>query len=323
LSNTQLVYILAASHSGSTLLALLLNGHPDLCSVGEIKANSLGDVSRYCCSCARPILTCPFWTGVTQDLRAAGFDFSLDRPGTDFAAVHSPALRRLLKPLHRGPALEALRDAALSLSRTWRGHLRRTQEVNAALMRVVLARVGKRAIVDSSKIGGRLRYLLRNPALDVKVVRQVRDGRAVALTYLDPARFADSARPVRRGGGRGGMRASVQPDMGAAAREWRRSQDEAEAVLRGLGPDRWIELRYEDLCRDPDAQLRRVFAFLGVPDAKITLRASEHHIIGNGMRLDDTREVRLDERWRDSLDASQLAVFDRVAGETNRRLGYR
>jgi hypothetical protein len=119
------------------------------------------------------------------------------------------------------------------------------------------------------------------------------------------------------------MRASVQPDMAAAAREWRRSQEDAEAVLRHVARDRWLEVRYEDLCRDPDAQLRRVFAFLGVPDAKITLRAADHHIIGNGMRLDDTRAVRLDERWRDALDESQLAAFDRVAGQTNRRLGYR
>ena len=30
---TQLAYILAASHSGSTLLAMLLNAHPEVCSV--------------------------------------------------------------------------------------------------------------------------------------------------------------------------------------------------------------------------------------------------------------------------------------------------
>ena len=323
LPTTRVVYLLAASHSGSTLLALLLNGHPELCSVGELKVNSLGDVSRYRCSCGRLILTCPFWDGVTRDLHGAGVDFSIERPGTDFSALPSAAARRLLKPLHRGRVFEALRDAALSLSPAWRRHLPRTQENNVALMRAVLVRSGKRAIVDSSKIGLRLKYLLRNPTLDAKVVRLVRDGRAVAQTYMDPAVFADSTRPELRGGGTGGTRESERLSMAEAAREWRRSQEEADTVLRGIDRSRWIQLRYEDLCRDTEGELRRVFSFLGVAsDEKITLRGSEHHVVGNGMRLDDSREVRLDERWRDSLSPTDLSTFERVAGETNRRLGY-
>ena len=324
LPTTRLVYILAASHSGSTLLALLLNGHPEVCSVGELKVNSLGDVSRYRCSCGRLILTCPFWDGVTRDVRETGIEFSLERPGTDFAAAPSTAVRRLLKPLHRGPWFEAARDAVLGLFPVWRSHLPRTQAANTALMRALLVRAGKRVIVDSSKIGMRLKYLLRDPSLDVRVVRLVRDGRAVALTYKDPAAFADSTRPELRGGGMGGARESERLDMAAASREWRRSQEEAGAVLGRVDRSRWVQLRYEDLCRDTQGELRRVFSLLGVAtDLPITLRGSEHHVVGNGMRLDDSREVRLDERWRESLSPTDLETFERVAGETNRRLGYR
>ena len=43
---TDLVYILAASHSGSTLLAMLLSTHPEICTVGELKATNLGDPHR-------------------------------------------------------------------------------------------------------------------------------------------------------------------------------------------------------------------------------------------------------------------------------------
>ena len=35
---TKLAYILAASHSGSTLLAMLLGAHRETCTVGELKA---------------------------------------------------------------------------------------------------------------------------------------------------------------------------------------------------------------------------------------------------------------------------------------------
>jgi hypothetical protein len=45
-------------------------------------------------------------------------------------------------------------------------------------------------------------------------------------------------------------------------------------------------------------------------------------VIGNGMRLDATREVRLDERWKTALDPEALGTFEAVAGDLNRRLGY-
>jgi hypothetical protein len=322
---SRLAYLLAASHSGSTLFAMLLNSHPQVGTVGELKITSLGDVTAYRCSCRRLIRECPFWLGVTEDMRRLGHEFDVARPGTDFRGGQGPYVQKLLRPLHRGPVLEAVRDLALNLSPEWRAHLPRTQAINAALIASVLARSRKDVIVDSSKIAIRLKYLLRNPALDVRVVRLVRDGRAVALTYVDPESFADARDPSLRGGGSGASRAAERLSMAAAAAEWKRSNEEAEAALAGLERSQWIEVRYEQMCADPDATLARVFEFLGVdPEApRPTFRDAEHHVIGNGMRLDSTSEVRLDDRWRTALSAENLEVFDRVAGETNRRLGYR
>jgi hypothetical protein len=318
-----LVYILAASHSGSTLLALLLGSHPDICTVGELKASSLGDVARYRCSCGVAIKACSFWNALAEDMRAGGFRFDLERPGTDYGAIQGGWARLLLRPLHRGAGLERLRDWLLNSAPGWGGHLDRTQQRNAALARAVLARTGKRVIVDSSKIGIRLKFLLRNPAFDVKVLRLVRDGRAVALTYTDPARYADAAQGPLQGGGMGGSRDAERLPLAAAAHEWRRSQEEALAIVSLLAPGRWTELRYEDLCADTAGVLRRLFAFLGVdPAARFGLREAEHHVIGNGMRLDAGHEVKLDERWREALGPAQLRVFDEIAGALNRRLGY-
>ena len=41
----RLAYLLAASHSGSTLLAMLLGAHPEACTAGELKATNLGFAS--------------------------------------------------------------------------------------------------------------------------------------------------------------------------------------------------------------------------------------------------------------------------------------
>ena len=70
--------------------------------------------------------------------------------------------------------------------------------------------------------------------------------------------------------------------------------------------------------------MARVFQFVGVDPGGGTLdfRSVEHHVIGNGMRLDSSSVIELDERWRSELSAEQLAEFDRVAGRMNRKYGY-
>jgi hypothetical protein len=319
-----LIYILAASHSGSTLLAMLLGSHPQICTVGELKASSFDDIDRYICSCQRRIRECSFWMGISEDMALKGFSFDITHAGTDIRSGATLYVQWCLKFLHRGPFLEGIRDAALALSVSWRSQLRRVRQVNVALMECLCHRTGKAIIVDSSKIGLRLKYLLLDPTLDVRVIRLVRDGRAVALTYMNPVEFADARAPNLRGGGTGGDREFERLSMEKAAHEWRRSNEEAEAISRRLDRSKWIEVHYEALCTEPDRTLHQLFDFIGVDSVvgSRTFRSIEHHMIGNGMRLDSTPEIKLDERWREVLSPSDLEIFDPIAGKLNRQLGY-
>ena len=323
-AKVRLLYILAASHSGSTLLAMLLGGHPDLCTVGELKMSAIGDPARYRCSCGRGILDCPFWRGVCEDMRSRALDFELGRPGTDIRSVPSRYARWLLRPLHRGAFLERCRDAALALSPAWRRALPRIQARTAALAESACRRLGSRVIVDSSKNGVRLKYLLRNPALDVRVVRLLRDGRAVTLTYIDPERFADADDASLRGGGMGASREAERLDAVTAASQWRRSVEDMAHAFARVPTDRRMDLRYEDLCANVDAAVRSVLTFAGAdPDLwQPSFRAREHHVIGNGMRLNATSRVVLDDRWRSALSGRDRQAFDSIAGDLNGRLGY-
>lgn len=323
-NSVRLIYILAASHSGSTLLSMLLGSHPDVCTVGEIKLGALGNVEEYLCSCRIPIRVCPFWIAVGREMERRGHPFDIARAGTDIMRIESRYVRFLLRPLYRGSRWEKARDAALFLSPAWRTGLKRVQARNLAFLETLRSVTGRNVVVDSSKIGIRLKYLLGIPGLDVRVVRLVRDGRAVSLSYMDPATFADAADPRMRGGGIGGSREGERLPIREAALEWKRSNEEAEAMLRDLPSDRWIESRYEDLCRRPDAVLGRIFRFAGVrAEPKIqNFRDREHHVIGNGMRLDATGEIRLDERWRHTLSPADLGIFEDAAGAMNRKLGY-
>ena len=323
---TQLVYILAASHSGSTLLGMLLSSHPQIATVGEIKlsASAKGEIDCYRCTCGEFIRKCRFWTKVKEGMAARGHEFDIADAGTDYRAVDSRYARWLLGPLHRGMLLESLRDVALTISPTWRKQLLEIHRRNAALVSTVCEITKTRVVVDSSKIALRLKYLLRNPGLDVKVIRLIRNGRGVALTYMDPARFADAADPALRGGGTGGLREKERLSMVQAAHQWRRCNDEAEYILRRMDKSQWVQARYEDLCKDTANTLVRLFEFLGLDPSKRArdFRMVEHHVVGNGMRLDTTSEIRLDERWRQELGEHDLTIFDNVAGQMNRQYGY-
>jgi len=321
---TQLAYILAASHSGSTLLTMLLNSHPEVATIGELSPGHIEDLSWYRCSCGTRIRECPFWRWVASAMKTRGIDFHLEEFGTGFRIPDSRIAAGLLGPLHRGPALELLRDVGLRLFSPWPSRIPEIIRANETLVEVILEYYHARLFVDKGNRALRLKYLLRIPSFDLKVIRLIRDGRGVALTYMDPASFADAGEPAMRGGGSGGQREDEQLSMGRAAREWRRCNEEAELILHRLDKSRWIEVRYEELCEDTENTLGRLFEFLGLnPDKRAReFRAVEHHVVGNGMRLDTTSQISMDERWRLILTEEELRVFDREAGKMNRQYAY-
>ena len=79
-----LLYILAPSFSGSTLLTYLLAQHPRVATVGELKATQMGPIDDYRCSCGEPMRTCAFWQALDREAGADGVDFSLEDFGTVF-----------------------------------------------------------------------------------------------------------------------------------------------------------------------------------------------------------------------------------------------
>jgi len=293
-----LVYIQSAAHSGSTMLAVQLGRHPDVATVGELSGTPSRSQPGYRCSCGAELARCGFWADVSAAMARRGFAYRATSDLTDVADAPSAYARRLLRPLHRGPLLELLRDAGLALSGAARAHLRRHQQLKAALVESVVESTGKPVVVDSSKSGVQLKYLLRNPRFQVKVLWLVRDGRAVARSLMRNQRL--------------GMR--------QAAYQWRRSNEEAQAIVRRLAPGAWTAVRYEALCTEPAAALAALWRFIGV--APRPAQEGVQHVLGHSSRLAGGRAVRLEEKWRTELSAGDLRVFEDVAGRLNRRLGY-
>lgn len=296
-------YILAASHSGSTLLTMLLASHPEVASVGETSALLWrGKSDSATCSCGAALDACAFWASVREGMRRRGVDCGSQDFQTDFRLPACRWTDRVLRAEFHGPMLEAVRDAFLAASPAWRRCGPRIIQANAALIEAVVELKGARVFLDSSKEPHRLKFLMRIPSLRVKVIQLVRDGRGVAASYLKRNEF-----PLRR-----------------ACDEWRRSIVSEEHILRCFSPDRVLRLRYEDFCQDVAGHARRIFEFLGV-DPSHSIRdfhKADHHILGNRMRLSATGEIRLDEKWRSTMTPESLTVFESMGGAINRRYGY-
>jgi len=96
-------------------------------------------------------------------------------------------------------------------------------------------------------------------------------------------------------------------------------------MLKGVRSEDRIDVRYEDLCADPEGTLRSICDWLQLEYSEdmLRLRLEDHHsIAGNRIRLSRGMEIRRDEKWREHLSPSDLRVFKRIAGRDNRLLGY-
>ena len=113
-----------------------------------------------------------------------------------------------------------------------------------------------------------------------------------------------------------------------AALGWRRDQRRHAAYAKTLPPDRYTSVRYEDLVRRPEQELRRLCSFLDEPFTEAMLQphrrsetgfaAAETH---KAMTLEPITATRIG-RFRAQLSPSKIALVEAVTGTELRRNGY-
>jgi Sulfotransferase family len=155
MNRPKIAFIASLSHSGSTLLDLMLNAHPGIASVGELKQLDHyarlrgGRGRRRRCTCGAPSLDdCPFWAKVNATMKAHA---GLGLGDIDVENYADPA--------------KFNRD-------------------NAALFDAISAAVDSRYIVDSSKRVDRLELLMANQALAVFPIFLIRDPKGQICSSL-------------------------------------------------------------------------------------------------------------------------------------------
>jgi len=147
------VFLVSMSHSGSTLLAFMLNAHPEVFSIGETSRvhemiPKRWQNKRDRCSCGEAFYDCQFWNSALAGMAARGY--GLGDP--DFFRFDEGGL---------GVAHEKLRvfvEAALDVT-------------------------GKRLFFDAGKWACCIPPLMSNPYFDLRLINLTRDGRGVINSW--------------------------------------------------------------------------------------------------------------------------------------------
>lgn len=293
----KMIYIVSPSYSGSTLLTFLMANHSEISTVGELKATSMGDVSEYKCSCGEKILECGFWNKLKAGLHARGIPFSEDNFGTHFGSAGGFS-NKLLSSRVRNSLMEAARMLLLRSGVV--GGFNDILRKNKLLVDAVCELQGGSVFLDGSKDCNRLMYFVRSGLWDVKVVNLVREERGQLCSLMSREKTS----------------------MTQAIDSLIQTRQEQKRTLSYLHSDQYINVNYNELCRNTLSELNRIYEFVGI--AKVDdagLSKNNHHILGNSMRLSNVEEIRVDERWKELLTEDDLRIYAPFAGKINSILG--
>jgi hypothetical protein len=140
---------------------------------------------------------------------------------------------------------------------------------------------------------------------EARFVHAVRDGRDVALAHTDGTKIEQ------------------------VAVSWKRRVAAGREAGQALGPERYIESRFEELIDDTEGSVRRLCGFLDLPFDPQMLRYYERagDIISTTAVPDRHKDIYLPptkglKDWRRDLSDDQVARFEALAGGLLTDLGY-
>lgn len=304
----KLLYIAGSGRSGSTLLDLLLGNHRQISGLGEVHRLSDKPYSRQC-SCQEPIMKCAYWRRRIRalcDMQNVPIEewtnslYVTRVKNKSLARREWANLTEIASVLGSGVLMRVVRWLSNEAEEQW-------QATNNSwdLYDVVATMDNSEVVVDSTKNALRMKLLYMTRPQDCYIIHLVRDGRAVVASAQ---RRKDI--PITK-----------------AARRWRVANRNVELALMTVPSEQAMQLRYEDLCDNPEDQLRSICDFVGVEyqlDMPKLSKRESHEIPGNPMLFRETETTIVkDERWKSQLTAKEISEFQRVAGRYNLKYGYK
>ena len=298
MSKLKIVYIAGYGRSGSTMLDMSLHQHPDIFGAGEIAemCRHVWTENEYC-ACKRQIRSCELWSSIMADWARNGGDV-----GRYFQ------MQKRIEPL-------------LSMDRLRRTEtLRWFNDMTAAMFEAIAANTGTSIIVDSSKAPGRGLAHALNGAIDLRVVHNVRDARAVANSMTKSMDIDVEKGVQKKIKSRSPYRTAIR---------WRMYNSYVEALIRNVGAENTVRVRYEDFSTQSKTELQRIGACIGVDlsDVGDAIEAERpivagHQMAGSRIRMKGELVMRLDAKWKETMTAlAQKQVLSGTSAQM-KRYGY-
>jgi Sulfotransferase family len=182
----------------------------------------------------------------------------------------------------------------------------------AAVFETYAADRGKERWGDKTPMYMQYLPLLEELFPRAQFVHLVRDGRDVAVSFLAMPEGVVT-------------RTWAHPTSVADfACEWRTEVEAAQRLGARVGPEWYLEVRYETLVAEPERELKAICAFAGLPFEPDLLRhtagaAASGKPHQQSLNRPLTPGIR---DWRKELSAEGAAAFEDVAGELLGALGY-
>jgi hypothetical protein len=306
----RVLYLGGLGRSGTTLLERVLAELPHVCALGEVVhlwGRDVRDDER--CGCGSRFSRCDFWRVVGR----AAFG-GWDRVDVDRVLALQAAVERT----RHIPRLAGGRLGAAT-----RVRLVEYAGYYAAVYRAAAQVTGARLLIDSSKhsaLAHCLRWLPREPGIDLRVAHIVRDVRGVAYSWTKTVNRpeADGEQEMTR----------YSPVRSALL--WNGHNAAFDLLARCGVPV--LRLRYEDFLAQPRRAVRELAAHAGLDvsanplhflgDRHVDLHPG-HSAAGNPMRFTAGRvPLCADDAWRCALPARQRLLVTAVCSPLLRRYGY-
>lgn len=299
------IFLSSSNYSGSTLLASMINCHDRIVSISELtgiieKIN----INQYQCSCGKIINNCDFWKEVLIRMKKNHKNFSLKNFGTMYIPREKRLIDRLQFSNLKNNKIADLRDFIYSKIPQYNVYLREITKRNIDLANTICDVTKKDIFFDASKRPQRIKFLQKNLKCEFKVVHLVKDGRGVFDSY---------------------KRYNPKMPDSKAILIWKNTNLLIERSLKYVKKENRYFMLYKSLVTDPEAEMKKLSKFIGVPYSPkfLSFKDCDHHIIGNTkMRLKSNNKIYYDDKWKESLSKEQLKLFNNLAGKINRKYGF-
>jgi hypothetical protein len=289
-------FVLAPSFHGATTLAQLLNNHPDVSCLGDTMPRTEYDQN---CGCGNKVSACEFWRYIDDRFAEHRLSFPHRMYPISPVLADSRAIDDVL--------VQSLSVAALLTSRrVWAVAGRaadRYVDFYRRFMEAVNAWNGTTVYVSGQKSLQQVAAIksILGDAATINIIHVIRD----------PRGFVCSERKDAPG-----------YTLQASARRWVSYHRRVVRLIKPLCKANYLGFRYEDLCREPEPTMRRIFKFIGVEYQDPFFTPQGGHLMGSHASRTFTGQLRESETWKKILERDEQLACLEMTKPLSAQYGY-